>query len=60
MVGVGVVALVRDVLHRAIPLPVDLGKTVAQGLGGGAIQGEADVGLSPPAQHRLIQMVHDL
>ena len=58
MVAVGVVALVGDVGDGAEALLVDAGEAVAQGLGGGTVQGKADVGLLLPVVAGLPQAVH--
>ena len=60
VVAVGVVALVGDVGDGAEALLVDAGEAVAQGLGGGAVEGEADVGLCLPVVAGLAQAVHHL
>ena len=60
MVAVGVVALVGDVGDGAEALLVDAGEAVAQGLGGGAVEGEADIGFGLPVVAGLAQPVHHL
>ena len=58
MVGVGVVALVSDILNGAVLLLVDAGEAVAQALGGGAVEGEAQSGLLLPPVGGLPQVAH--
>src|SRR5699024_918910 len=56
--GVGVVALVGDVLDGAVLLLVDAGKAVAQALGGGAVQSKAQASLLLPPIGGLPQVAH--
>ena len=58
MIAVRVVTLIRNIGHVAELLPVDLGKPVAQALGGGAVQGEAQAGLFLPPVTGIPQVLH--
>ena len=60
VITIGIISLVRYIGDRAEALLVDAGEAVAQALGGGAVEGEADVGLLLPVVAGLAQTGHDL
>ena len=60
VIAIGIISLIRHVWYRSEALLVDAGEAVTQGLGGGSVEGKADIGLRLPVVAGLAQPVHHL